>query len=76
MKYFANQLIKVVKHKYNGYYWNFFNQTIGFSKLKKKSTIEKKQILGCLAKYSQKNDLSSLKLDDFLPFNIVSTFYR
>lgn len=79
MKNIANILLEIIRGKSQHYQrLNFFNEMVGFNKTKNKSVLQKKQILGGLqrAHFNTKNDILTLKLDDFVPVNMVIVFYQ
>lgn len=56
----------------NDFRWTFICDLFGLNELEYKSTINSKQNMGPLNKYTAK--LIS-KLDSFVPFNLITTFY-
>jgi hypothetical protein len=54
--------------------YKFINDLLGFSKNKSKTILQAKQILGSQHPYTSRFN-PTLKIEDFAPFNFLSTLY-
>jgi hypothetical protein len=74
MNILGNIIWKTVESKpyENDFRWQFISDVLGLNDLKYKSSINNRQIMGPLQKYTAK---LSGKMEDFVPFNIANSLY-
>lgn len=75
MSILGNILWKTIESKpyKNDFRWSFINDIMGLNEWNCNSTINNKQIMGPLQKYTAK---LSNKMDDFMSFNLANALYQ